>query len=219
MSRVLVVAIVLLASGCAGLDERAYYPPDGPRTRALAETLYRAAQAAGDDPARYSFAMLASRDVVAFSADDATFYFSEGLARQPAEVIEALVAHEVAHEVLGHAGQRRTLSLALSAGFTVFGILVPGAGLLDFVVNPLVVRAFTRDQEIAADLRALEILRMMGHPSPQRTLADALRAAHAINGNRAGGWLASEPSLEHRLAALGPPRPVDSSGTPGRTPR
>ena len=41
-------------------------------------------------------------------------------------------------------GQRRSLSLGLSAGFTVLGIVVPGAGLLDLLVSPLVVRAYTR---------------------------------------------------------------------------
>jgi Zn-dependent protease with chaperone function len=207
MPRALLVAVLVLATGCAGLDERAYYPPGGPATRALAEALYRAAQAAGDDPARYSFALLASRDVSAFSADDATFYFSEGLLRQPESVIDAIVAQQVAHEVLGHAGQRRALSWSLTAGFTVLGIIVPGAGLLDFALNPLIVRAFTRDQVIAADLRAVEILRSMGYAAPLATLAAALHAAHAINGARGGGLLASEPPIEDRLAALGPLEP------------
>lgn len=200
----LVLSLLLLTAGCAGLDERAYYPPTGGGTRALAETLYRAAQAAGDDPARYSFALLATRDVSTYSADDATLYLSEGLARQPQKVIEALIAREVAHEVLGHAGQRRALSWSISAGFTVLGFVVPGAGLLDFAVNPLVVRAFTRDQVIAADLRAVEILRDMGHRAPRETLAAALRAAQAVNGPPRSGLLATAPTLEERLTALGP---------------
>lgn len=204
MVRALLAVTLLLAAGCAGLDDRAYYPPTGDGTRALSETLYRAAQAAGDDPERYSFALLASQEVAAYTADDATFYVSEGLARQPHTVIEALVAREVAHEVLGHAGQRRALTWSISAGFTVLGFVVPGAGLLDFAVNPLIVRAFTRDQVIAADLRAVEILRVMGHRAPRETLAAALRAAHAINGPPRSGLLATEPTLDERLAALGP---------------
>jgi Zn-dependent protease with chaperone function len=78
---------------------------------------------------------------------------------------------------------------------------------MDLVVNPLVVRAFTRDQEIAADLKAADILRAMGHEAPRRTLADALRAAAIINGRPAGGFLATEPTLEERLAALQPLEP------------
>lgn len=208
MRGIVVLALVLVCAGCSGIPGGAYFPPAAdPGTTRLANALYRAAAAAGDDPARYSFALIATRDVSAYSAEDATFYFSEGLARQPAPLVDALVAHEVAHEVLGHAGQRRAVSLSLSAGFTVLGVVIPGAGLLDVALSPLIVRAFTRDQEIAADLRALEILRVMGYASPARTLADALRAAHAVNGPPAGGWLATEPSLEARLSALEPIEP------------
>lgn len=132
MAGALVVLVFVLTTGCAGIEQRAYYPPDVAATRALAETLYRAAQAAGDEPARYSFALLATRDVSTFSADDATFCFSEGLARQPQMVIDAMIAREV----LGHAGQRRALTWSLTAGFTALGIVGPGAGLLDFAPEP-----------------------------------------------------------------------------------
>src|SRR5215470_15037610 len=177
------VVVALVCSGCVTVPDRAYFPPpDAADTRVLSTTLYRVAAAAGDDPRRYSFALIGSRDVSAFTADDATFYFSEGLARQPAAVVDALVAHEVAHELLGHRGQRRALSLGLSAGFTVLGVVVPGVSLLDFLVSPLVVRAYTRDQEIAADLKAADLLGLMGSEAPRRQLAAALRAAAKVNG-------------------------------------
>lgn len=203
------VLLVLACAACASAPDRAYFPlPNQPETAIVSERLYRAAQAAGDDPARYSFALIKTRAVIAYSTEDATFYFSEGLARQRVQVVDALVAHEVAHEVLGHAGKRRILSLSLSAGFTVLGVVIPGAGLVDLLVNPLIVRAFTRDQEIAADLRAVEILRTMGREAPRRALADALHAAEAVNGPPRGGLLAAEPDLADRLAALEPLEPV-----------
>ena len=123
-------------------------------------------------------------------------------------MVDALVAHEVAHELLGHRGQRRALSLSLSAGFTVLGVVVPGAGLLDFLVSPLVVRAYTRDQEVAADLKAADLLGLMGSETPRRQLAAALREAAKVNGPPRGGWLATEPELDERLAALGPLEPL-----------
>jgi Zn-dependent protease with chaperone function len=205
---VLVLLAVLGAAACASAPDRAYFPsPRQPETVLVSERLYRAAQAAGDDPARYSFGLVKTRAISAYTTDEATFYFSEGLARQPVPVVDALVAHEVAHEILGHAGQRRILSLSLSAGFTVLGVVIPGAGLIDLLVSPLIVRAFTRDQEIAADLRAVEILRTMGHQAPRRALADALRAAAALNGRSRGGLLDAEPDLADRLAALEPLEP------------
>jgi Zn-dependent protease with chaperone function len=209
MPRCVLALVLVLAGGCATVPDRAYFPEAGrDDTRLLSTTLYRVAHAAGDDPQRYSFAMIATRDVSAFTAEDATFYFSEGLARQRGPVVDALVAHEVAHELLGHRGQRRSLSLGLSAGFTVLGVLVPGASLLDLLVNPLVVRAYTRDQEIAADLKGADLLGAMGYDAPRRVLADALREAAKVNGVPRGGWLATEPTLEERLAALEPLEPV-----------
>ena len=205
----LAVLIAAAVSSCATVPDRSYFPPpEAADTRLLATTLYRVAAAAGDDPSRYSFALVGTRDVSAFTADDATFYFSEGLARQPAVVVDALVAHEVAHELLGHRGQRRTLSLGLSAGFTVLGVMIPGAGLLDLVVSPLVVRAYTRDQETAADLKAADLLGLMGYETPRRLLAGALREAARVNGPPRGGWLATEPELDERLAALEPLEPL-----------
>src|SRR5207247_10113437 len=175
MRRVWPLALLLMVTGSVTVAARAYSPSTAdPETRVLAEALWRAAKAASDDPGEYSFAMIRSNDVSAYTVEDATFYFTQGLARQPAKVIDALVAHEVAHELLGHIGQRRALSLSLGAGFTVLGIAIPGIGLLDFIANPLIVRAFTRDQEIAADLKAVEVLRDMGYKAPRRTVAEAL---------------------------------------------
>jgi len=205
VSRWLALLLLVTTAGCATVPDRAYYPnPADPETRVLAEALWRAAKAASDDPGEYSFAMIRSNDVSAYTVEDATFYFTQGLAKQPTKVVDALVAHEVAHELLGHIGQRRALALSLGAGFTVLGFAIPGAGLLDLVANPLIVRAFTRDQEIAADLRAVEVLRDMGYEAPKRALAEALRAAAQVNGPPRGGWLATAPTLEDRLGKLEP---------------
>ena len=206
MTRSAWLGLLLIVTGaCTTLPERTYYPdPAHPDTRVLAEALWRAARAASDDPNVYSFAMIRSKHIGAYTVEDATFYFTQGLARQPAEVVDALVAHEVAHELLGHLGQRRALALSLGASFTVLGLVVPGASLIDLITNPLIVRAFTRDQEIAADLKAVEVLRDMGYPAPRRAMADALRAAAKVNGRPRGGWLATEPALEDRLGPLEP---------------
>jgi Zn-dependent protease with chaperone function len=187
----LVLAVALLA-GCATAPPGAYFPPPAnPTTVRVADILYRAAAAAGDDPERYSFAFVESRVATAYSDEEAVFYFTDGLTRMPPEVIEAVVAHEVAHEVLGHIGDRRRLSLSIFAGFTLLGMVAPGVGLLDFIVNPIAVRAFSRHQELAADRRAVAILGAMGHstsPRPKESLT---------------GLLSTHPTLAERLAALG----------------
>jgi predicted Zn-dependent protease len=208
MRRILPVLLIVL-SACTTVPDGAYYPGASRLdTSAVAHALHRAARGGGDDAARYSFALVATPTVTAWAAEDATFYVAEGLVRQPRPVMEALVAQQVAHEVLNHAGQRRALSLSLMGSFTALGLVLPGAGLLDYVVSPIVVQAFSREQTLAADRKAVEILRAMGYDAPARTLVHALRAAAAVNGPPTGGLLAREPSLDDRLANLEPLEPV-----------
>jgi Zn-dependent protease with chaperone function len=207
-ARLTSVATGLMLSACATAPDGSYYPePSDPSTAMMAQILSRAAVGGGDDPQRYSFGFIKSPTAAVYSDEDATFYVTDGLTRQPRPIIEAAVAHEVAHEILGHVGTRRKLSLALTASFSAAGLFAPGAGLLDFVVNPLVVRAFGRQQELQADRKAVEILRAMGHSTPRRSLATALEtlAAHTPR-EREGleGLLATHPAIDERVAALEP---------------
>src|SRR5262245_24947256 len=138
-SLALLVGLAVLATGCALIPpshpDLAYYPaPPAPGTLTFPLTLHRAVQSAEHGPARYSFGMIQTTTVTTFAAPDATFYFSDGLARLPQRHVDALVAQQVAHEILGHAGKRRTLSVALTAGFAVMGLFMPGVGLTDFLV-------------------------------------------------------------------------------------
>jgi len=200
-----VLGVVLLFGGCATAPSGAYFPRvSEPATLAISHSLYRAAEAAGDDPGRYSFGMIKTEEAAAFTTDDATFFFSDGLARLPQRIVEPIVAHEVAHEVLKHWGARRNLSLSITAGFTVLGVVFPGVGLVDLLVNPLVVRAYSRDQELAADARSVQILTAMGYATPRRSLATALTAVDRANGSpTATTMLSTHPALAARLAALG----------------
>lgn len=205
-----IAGVILLLAGCATVPAGTYFPPlTDPDAQKVSHALYKAAQAAGDDPVRYSFALVKSPQAQAWTADDATFYVTDALARMPVHVVEPLIAHEVAHEVLGHLGKKQALSLSITAGFAVLGILVPGASLADLVVNPLVARAYSREHELEADARALEILRAMGYPAPRRALWLALQAADGLNGKikEQGGVLATHPKMTERLAALQPLEP------------
>lgn len=214
-------ALGVLLSGCSTVPDGIYFPlHTDPATARMAHTLHRAAAAAGDDPSRYSFGFVRSPIAAAYSDEDATLYVTDGLMRLPAPVIDAVVAHEVAHEALDHRGSRRTLSLSMSTGFSALGIAVPGAGLIDVLVNPIVVRAYSRRQELEADRKAVEILRAMGYAAPRRALAEALLAVDKAGGAPADDatWLLrTHPSLQERFSALeplDPPVARSASGTP-----
>lgn len=214
-----VLGLSLLMTGCVGLPAGTYFPePRDPNTARVATTLHRAAVAAGDDPTRYTFAFIRTQHPVVYTDEDATFYISDGLAAMPMPVLEGVIAQAVAHEVLDHVGTRRRMSAGMTGGFGLAGLFVPGVGMLDYMVNPLIVRAFSRKQELAADQRAVEILRTMGDPTPRRSMAEALRAMDAApvkSQEGSGGALDTRPTLRARLDALEPlePAPVAEADT------
>lgn len=218
-----VLGLTLLMTGCAGLPAGTYYPePRDPNTARVATTMHRAASAAGDDPTRYTFAFIRTQYPVVYTDEDATFYVSDGLAAMPKPVLEGVIAQAVAHEVLDHVGTRRRMSAGMTGGFSLAGFFVPGVGMLDFMVNPLVVRAFSRKQELEADQRAVEILRTMGDPTPRRTLAAALRAMDAApvkSQEGGGGALDTRPTLRARLDALEPLEPASVAEVDATSPR
>ena len=83
-SSVTALAAGLLLSACATAPEGTYYAsPADPTTVRMAQILHRAAIAGGDDPQRYGFAFIKSPTAAAYSDEDATFYFTDGLMRQP----------------------------------------------------------------------------------------------------------------------------------------
>jgi Zn-dependent protease with chaperone function len=217
-----ILGVAVWSTACASLPVATYYPSHtDPNTLRVANILHRAAIAAGDDPTRYSFSFIKSQHAAAYTDEDATFYITDGLARLPNPILEAAVAHEVAHEVLDHIGTRQRLALSLNAGFGMAGIFAPGVGLLDFVVNPLLVRAFSRQQELAADQRAIEILRAMGNPTPRRSLYESLRVVDAVlvrTRDEGGSVLDTHPTLKDRLKALEPLEPAAVAEAPGKKP-
>src|SRR5258705_4804609 len=144
-----------LLTGCVGLPAGTYYPePRDPNTARVATTLYLAASAAGDDPKRYTFAFIRTRHPIVYTDEDATFYISDGLAAMPMPVLEGTIAQAVAHEVLDHVGTRRRMSAGMTGGFSIAGLFVPGVGILDYIVKPLVVPALSRQPELHADTPA-----------------------------------------------------------------
>ena len=80
----------------------------------------------------------------------------------------------------------------------------PGVGLLDFLLNPLVVRAFSRKQELEADQRTVEILRAWAirrRAGALPTRSAPLRGAGQRRRKARARWT---PAIAERPSALGP---------------
>lgn len=85
-------------------------------------------------------------------------YLTEGLFRYDDEMITFVLAHELSHAKLKHVRNQRNVSLATTGVMMVAGFIIPGAGLLNYAVNPAVTNNFNKFQEADADRLASESL-------------------------------------------------------------
>jgi hypothetical protein len=176
----------------------------------VALALIRAGKAAGEKVETFKMGMIRSQTINAANAGAGVFYFTNGLAAESREVVDAVVAHEVAHEALGHVGTKIITSVVISTVFAVLNAQFPGVGYADQIVNPLVVHTFSRAQELEADRKAVEILGKMGYREPARTMCEALTLLRDRYGRLGGGLFATHPNIEDRIAEvakLQPPAP------------
>lgn len=80
-----------------------------------ADTLHGAGMAAREKAHGFKMSMTRSYGIVATNAGGGVFCFTDGSAVESQEVIDAVTAHEVAHEALGHMRQTSVTSVAISA--------------------------------------------------------------------------------------------------------
>ncbi len=155
----------------------------------------------------YKFAVVEGSSPAAMSAPGGFIFITEGMLRQVRneEELAAVMAHEIAHVELKHAEsiiqkQKRTglaLGLLAEAAKREFEDDVPaelfewGAKGVEAVVNA----SFDRGQEMEADARALEILKLAGY-DPQALQTILLRMQSSAN------FLSRHPSSDERVRAI-----------------
>ncbi len=221
------LSVLAFISGCAIQNRR--MPPDWENRgeRLVGAQLAPLLQAAGRDPAACELVFLETEKLNAASEGQCRFAVTKGLAAtEDRTLIEGIAAHEVAHEILGHADKRalaigtvRVLGEALSQA-PGWG---PVAGVAVLAVGMVALPAYSRAQETEADSKALEILQARGSSDPAGTMAYAFETLLTREGATGGGLLSSHPAMTARLDALRPlrshepctgPAPEEPSGDP-----
>jgi predicted Zn-dependent protease len=110
------------------------------------------------------------------------------------------MAHEIAHEDLGHVAKAQVLGAGLNAGVALLEQLIPGSSALTPLAGTLIARGYGRSEEYAADRHAIEILSRAGYP--KALMVDALSWIRRAGGEHGGGFLSTHPALDDRIAAL-----------------
>lgn len=130
------------------------------------------------------------------------FYVTTGLLQKANDTqLRAILAHEIAHEDLGHVAKIQTLSAGMDIGFALLEQIAPGSGQLTPLAGALVTSAYSRSEESQADAHGVEILNRAGYPG-KKEMAETLTWLTQVEGASGGGFFATHPATDDRIDAV-----------------
>ena len=139
--------------------------------------------------------------VNAGSAGEGQYIVTTGLLRKANDQqLAGVLAHEVAHDDLGHVAKAQRLETGLAIGMVILDQIIPGSGQLAPVAGTLISRAYGRNEEYQADAHGAELLKRAGY-SP-KVMEETLTWLINTEGGSGGGFFASHPATDDRIAAL-----------------
>jgi Zn-dependent protease with chaperone function len=145
--------------------------------------------------------ILDDSQINAANAGNGEFYVTRGLLEQANDdQLLGVLAHEVAHEDLGHVARTQALGTGLSLGVIILDALVPGSGAITPIAGQLILRGYSRNEEYAADRHGTVLLERVGRNREVmiQTLAWLLRTS----GGSKGGFFSTHPATDDRIEAL-----------------
>jgi predicted Zn-dependent protease len=139
--------------------------------------------------------------VNAASGGNGQFYVTTGLLRQATdEQLRGVLAHEIAHEDLGHPTKAQILGAGVGLGAALLGKVFPGSDAIAPIAGTVVTAHYTRPMELAADRHAVTLLQRAGYS--KNTLVNTLTWLMQRNGDTGGGIFATHPATSERIHAL-----------------
>jgi predicted Zn-dependent protease len=138
----------------------------------------------------FRFNVLPSNQLNAYAIPGGYVFITSALAemcRHDESGMAFVLGHEMGHVILEHPAERMTLNMAIS----VFDARM---------VQELFIKGYSRQQEIAADGNAVELMTKAGYDrrGAERVLALLARSSEKDG----GGWLSTHPSPAERMAAI-----------------
>ena len=141
-------------------------------------------------------------NINAANAGGGEFQVTTGLLQKASdEHLRGVLAHEIAHDDLGHVARAQTLGTGLNIGVILLEQLFPGSSAVTPIAGALIANSYSRSEELQADSHGVEILRRAGYS--KEVMIDTLTWLLQISGgDSGGGFLSTHPATEDRIAAL-----------------
>ena len=141
-------------------------------------------------------------EINAANAGSCEFYVTAGLLQRANDnQLRGVLAHEVAHQDLGHVAKAQVLGAGINILAAGLQQLFPGAATVAPIAGELVARGYGRTEEYAADKHAVDILQRLGYGKD--IMLESLTWIRRTAGNGGGGgFLSTHPALDDRIATI-----------------
>jgi predicted Zn-dependent protease len=152
-------------------------------------------------PTQVRIGIVDDPNINAANAGGGEFYVTTGLLEKANDdQLRGVLAHEIAHDDLGHVARARVLGAGLNIGVLLLEQLIPGSGAVTPIAGTLIARGYSRSEEYAADRHAVTILERAGYSKD--SLVNALSWIKRVSGSGEGGLLSTHPATDDRIEAL-----------------
>jgi predicted Zn-dependent protease len=139
--------------------------------------------------------------VNAASAGGGEFYVTTGLLQKANDdQLRGVLAHELAHDDLGHVAKAQALGAGVGIGVIILDQIFPGSGQITPVAGALITRGYSRQEEYDADRHGVDLLRRAGYS--KELMINTLTWLLRTEGGSGGGFLATHPGTQERIDAL-----------------
>jgi beta-barrel assembly-enhancing protease len=140
-------------------------------------------------------------NINAGSAGGGEFVVTTGLLQKANdEQLRGILAHEIAHDDLGHPVKMQLVGTGVSLGAALLERVFPGSGAVAPIAGTLIASSYSRPQELEADRHGVTILRRAGYS--KEVMVRTLTWIMEMQGNSGGGFLSSHPATDERIRAL-----------------
>jgi beta-barrel assembly-enhancing protease len=153
-------------------------------------------------PKQVQVGVIDDSSINAANAGGGRFYVTTGLLERANDrQLTGIMAHEIAHDDLGHVARLQVLGAGLNVGVVLLERLIPGSSAITPIAGSLIARGYSRSEEYEADRHAVEILHRAGYSKD--VLTDALTWVSRTSGGKdGGGFLSTHPATKDRIEQL-----------------
>ena len=207
----LVGLFLLSIAGCVGLGGAPTAPqPTGPATgakvdQAQAERLKRLmvpliqVMNRPIPAGQVQVVVVEDPQINAGSAGSGQFIVTTGLLnRANDQQLQAILAHEIAHDDLGHSATAQTMGAGLNIATVLLDQIFPGSGQFTPIAGSLAIRAYGRNEEYAADSHGVTLLRRINLDG-KSMMVNTLVWLEQTAGGSSGGFFATHPRTPDRI--------------------